>query len=125
MTKKPILQKAFFGKDTCLKITLSNNKECFMEFGKPSTDKTNGWRWKPVKFNDIELGEILLVLEKEKEQTSFFHTFKDEKTQIWISRKGSYTTFKVKEASKGLNDGERVAMREIIKHCIVRMNITI
>jgi hypothetical protein len=45
------LQKAFFGKDNCLKITLSekideenkfnNEMECYFEFGLPKTNNTN------------------------------------------------------------------------------------
>ena len=123
MTSSTILQRAFFGKDNCLKVTLHKKLECYFEFGTPKPEKEKGWNWKPVKFNDIELGEILLVLEGQKSSVSFFHTFKEEKTQIWISRKDKFVTIKVKELSKGLNEGEQIVLRELIRHIIVRMSI--
>lgn len=128
------LQKAFFGKDNCLKVSLNKDMDCYFEFGTPKTkdsasgksgpDKpVQGWNWKPVKFNDAELGEIILVLEGKKTSTSFFHDFKGDKTQIWISKTEKFFSIKVKELTKGLNDGEQVVLREILKHAVVRMNI--
>jgi len=117
------LQKAFFGKDNCLKVSLNKNMECYFEFGTPKANKEEGWNWKPVKFNDAELGEIILVLEGKKTSTSFFHDFKGDKTQIWINKTEKFFSIKVKELTKGLNDGEQVVLREILKHAVVRMNI--
>ena len=119
------LQKAFFGKNNCLKITLNNNMECYFEFGTPKKETKDGWNWKPVKFSDIELGEIISVLEGEKEGINFFHDFKGDKTQIWIKKTDKFFSIKVKELSKGLNNGEQIVLREILKHIIVRMNIKI
>ena len=79
----------------------------------------------PVKFSDIELGEIILVLEGKKNTISFFHDFKGEKTQIWIKKSEKFFSIKVKELSKGLSDGEQTVLREILKHLVVRMNIKI
>lgn len=119
------LQKAFFGKDNCLKVTLNKDMECYFEFGTPKTANEEGWNWKPVKFSDIELGEIILVLEGKKNTISFFHDFKGEKTQIWIKKSEKFFSIKVKELSKGLSDGEQTVLREILKHLVVRMNIKI
>ncbi|MGM5481629.1 MAG: hypothetical protein ACQESE_04440 [Nanobdellota archaeon] len=124
MTSTALLQRAFFGKDNCLKVTLHKKLECYFEFGTPKAEKEKGWKWKPVKFNDVELGEILLVLEGKKQSVSFFHKYKDETTQIWVSRKDKFVTIKVKELSKGLNEGEQTVLRELIRHIIVRINLT-
>lgn len=124
---KPHLQKAFFGKDNCLKVTLSKDLECYFEFGTPkSADTVQGsgnWNWKPVKFSDMELGEIVNVLEGKKDSVSFFHDFKGDKTQIWVKKSDKFFTIKVKELSKGLSDGEQTVLRELLKHIIVRMSI--
>lgn len=130
------LQKAFFGKDNCLKLTLTekyneqnkpnyskiNEYECYMEFGMPKQNSKD-WHWKPVKFSDTEIGEIINVLEGKKQQASFFHDFKGEKTQIWIKKTEKFFSVKVKEMSKGLNEGEQRVLLELLKHIIVRMNI--
>ena len=60
------LQKAFFGKDNCLKINFTSENDCYFEFGLPKNNGEKGWKWKPVKFNDIELGDIISVLEGKK-----------------------------------------------------------
>ena len=117
------LQKAFFGKDNCLKVTLNKDLECYFEFGTPKQESKEGWNWKPVKFSDIELGEIVNVLEGKKDSVSFFHDFKGEKTQIWVKRSDKFFSIKVKELSKGLNDGEQRVLQEILKHAMIRMNI--
>lgn len=124
MTKIHI-QKAFFGKDNCLKVTLNKDMDCYFEFGTPKKDKGEGWNWKPVKFSDIELGDIILVLEGKKDGVNFFHDFKGEKTQIWIKKTEKFFSIKVRELSKGLSEGEQVVLREILKHAIVRMSIKI
>ena len=120
--KKNHFQKAFFGKDNCLKVTLNKDMECYFEFGLPNKEGS-GWKWKPVKFSDMELGEIINVLEGKKDSVSFFHDFKGDKTQIWVKKSEKFFTIKVKELSKGLSTGEQVVLRELLKHAVVRMSI--
>jgi hypothetical protein len=123
------LQKAFFGKDNCLKVTLNYKMECYFEFGTPKQKTANpdqssgGWNWKPVKFSDMELGEMINVLEGKKDSVSFFHDFKGDKTQIWIKKSDKFFSVKVRELSKGLSEGEQTVLRELLKHIIVRMSI--
>ena len=95
---KKILNKAFFGKNNCLKASLNDDGSFWFEFGK--TEDTSTWQWKKVKMNDDELGSILSVLEGKKESVSFFHDFKGDKTQIWVSRKDDAFFMKVKEVNK-------------------------
>ncbi|MCC7574030.1 hypothetical protein KO361_00355 [Candidatus Woesearchaeota archaeon] len=118
---KKILGKDFFGKDNCLKAYLNEKLEFYFEFGKKSEDS---WSWKKVKMNDLELGEIILVLEDKKKSISFFHDFKGDKTQIWVN-KDKFFFVKVKELSKSLNDGEQVVLRELLKYSVLRMNMII
>lgn len=137
MTSVIHLQKAFFGKDNCLKVTLNKEMDCYFEFGIPKTTSTAStiktdnrnpdrrWLWRPVKFSDVELGEIILVLEGKKSSVSFFHDFKGDKTQIWVKKTDKFFSIKVKELSKGLSDGEQVVLRELLKHIVVRMSIKI
>ena len=118
---KQIIGKAFFGKNNCLKAYLNEKLEFYFEFGK----KENEWTWKKVKMNDMELGDIITVLEGEKNSVSFFHDFKGEKTQIWITKKEDAFFIKVKELTKNLTRGEQIILREILKHSIVRMNMNL
>ena len=123
------IQKLFFGKDNCLKINLTDNKECFFEFGKSIEKKENEnkeekqkWFWKTIKFSDIELGEIIDILEKNEGSKSFFHNFKGEKTQIWIKKNQEYFNIKIKEVNKGLSRGEQIVFRELLKKIILEIS---
>lgn len=119
---KTILERAFFGKTNCLKVQLNDKGEFYFQFG---INTSNNWTWKNIKMNDMELGDILSVLEDKKQSTSFIHDFKGEKTQLWISKKDNFLFLKIKETTKGLNFNEAIVLRELLKHCIVRMNIKI
>ena len=118
---KKIVSKDFFGKDNCLRAYLNEKLDFYFEFGKK--DKSS-WSWKKVKMNDLELGEIILVLEQKKSSVSFFHDFKGDKTQIWVNR-DKFFFIKVKELSKSLSDGEQVVLRELLKYSVLRMNLMI
>ena len=118
---KTILERAFFGKQNCLKVQLNDKGEFYFQFGQEK-DK---WEWKNIKMNDGELGEILGVIEGKKSSCSFIHDFKGDKTQLWISTNEGSMFFKIKEMTKAINGGEVTVMRELIKHSIVRMSIKI
>ena len=121
MASSSLLNRAFFGKDNCLKVTLNKNLDCYFEFGRSGSD---GWQWFPVKFNDVELAKMLLVLNGTLPSVSFFHNFKGDTRQIWIAKKQSFISFKIKEVSKGLDVGEQTVLIELLRHIIVRMNLT-
>lgn len=120
---KKIINKAFFGKNNCLKAGLTDTGDFYFEFGKTADTKT--WTWKKVKMNDDELGQILCVLEEKKDSVSFFHDFKGDKTQIWINKKDEFLFIKVKELSKSLSQGEQLVLRELIRYSILRMNMVL
>ena len=118
---KQVMQKAFFGKNNCLKITLNSRKETYFEFGTTKDEKI--WSWKKVKMNDGELGQILRVAEGRDQSASFFHDFKGEKTQIWVNRTEKFMFVKVKELSKSLTVGEQRVLEEVLKFMIMRSNL--
>ena len=116
---KLILNKAFFGKSNCFKLILNDNKECYFHFG---VDKNGSYEWKKVKMNEIELGEIVQVLRKDKPNVSFFHKFNGNDTQIWVNRKENYFFIKVKELSKSFSEGEQEVLRILLENAIWKMN---
>jgi hypothetical protein len=124
---RTLLQRAFFGQENVLKVLVNSRGECYFQWGWPTAAER--WDWKKVKFNDMELGEILLVLQGQKERASFFHTFDGAEgkstTQVWVSRSGGYCTFKVKECSKSLTAAEQKVLEVLLQHAIVMMNLSL
>lgn len=119
---KLIANKAFFGKENCLKIALNSQKECYMHWGMKKDEK---YEWFKIKFNDIELAQIYDVLDGKKNQLAFFHIFNGKQRQIWINKSadGESVFFKIKEMNKSLSRGEAVVMKLLIAGIILRMNI--
>lgn len=126
-----LLERAFFGKETCLIFSLNKNNEVYFQFGKLTGKDSTGkdeWLWKKVKMNDAELGEIILVLDHKKPKTSFFHSFENNgtktTTQIWIERMpNNNIILKVKEANRALNEGEQQVLLTLLRHAIIMMNM--
>lgn len=129
MTEAPkhLVKKSFFGKGNCFKFILYDEGTVMFHFG----TENGAWKWKKVKMNDAELGEILLVLEGRKEEISFFHSFGEgsEKTttQIWVNTKqdpkGRAFFIRVKELSKSFSEGEQRVLQALLGHALVRMNL--
>lgn len=118
-TSKPLLDKAFFGKDNCLTIQLRDGS-CYFKWGKKIGDS---WNWKNVKFSDVELGDILRVLEGQTTEAKFYHSFNDESTQIWINRNESSVVFKAADFVKGLNSGEQKVLEVLLSKVIWMMHV--
>jgi hypothetical protein len=123
---RTLLQRAFFGQENVLKVLVNSRGECYFQWGWPAGER---WEWKKAKFNDAELGEILLVLQGQRERASFFHTFDGAEgkttTQVWVNRSGGYCTFKVKECSKSLTAAEQKVLEVLLQHAIVMMNLSL
>jgi hypothetical protein len=119
---KLVINKAFFGKGNCLKATLNDSGEFYFHFG---IEKEKEWLWKKLKMNDGELADILLVLDKKKESTAFFHEYKGDKTQFWVSRKDNFVFLKIREVNKSVTECEQVVLGELIRYCILRMNLSL
>ncbi|MGV8169268.1 MAG: hypothetical protein ACP5N3_04400 [Candidatus Nanoarchaeia archaeon] len=126
---KLVINKAFFGKNNCLKAALNDAGEFYFHFGTPKPgqvqESESSWNWKKVKMHDGELADILLVLEGKKESVAFFHDFKGEKTQIWVSKKDNFLFIKIKEVNKSLTEQEQIVLRELLKYCVLRMNLVL
>jgi hypothetical protein len=126
MRERPrtLLQRAFFARESVLKVMLNSRNECYFQWG---WKQGSSWSWKKVKFSDIELGEILAILEGRGEKKSFFHSYEHKgvknTTQIWVHRSDGFCTFKVKEASKSLSTGEQMVLAVLIRHAIVMMSL--
>jgi ribonuclease HI len=115
-----IVNKAFFGKINCLKVQLSKNKDIYFHIG---LLKNNSWDWEKVKMSDIEIGEIINILKKDRASCSFFHKFDKNTTQIWCRKDENSFNIKIKDKSKNLSIGEfevlRIILEEIIKKVII------
>lgn len=122
ITQNLLLNKAFFGKNNCLKITLNMDKDCYFHFGVLKNEQQNSWEWKKVKFNDMELGEMINVLDNKKPSVSFFHKFNGGQTQIWVNKSEKYFFIKVKELSKSLSEGEQAVLKVLLERLIWIMN---
>lgn len=117
---QPLLDKAFFGKDNCLTVQLRDGA-CYFKWGKKNT---SSWDWKSVKFSDVELGEIVSLLKGATTEVKFFHSFNEEKTQIWMRRIEDAVVCKAGTYTKGLSSGEQEVLRVLLEHTIWMMNIT-
>ena len=109
------LDKAFFGKINCLKIQMNQKDEIYFHIG---ISKDSKWNWIKVKMNDSELGEIINLLKKENGKSSFFHSFNENKTQIWCNKSNTGFSIKIKDISKNLTLGESEVLRIILEESI-------
>lgn len=117
---KNIINRAFFGRDSAFKVNLTKEGECYFNIGKKDAKK---WVWTKAKINDLELAQIISVLEGKKEKVSFYHQFKGDKTQIWITTQDSFIFVKIDELSKRLSKPEQNVLKILIEHSILRMNM--
>lgn len=116
-----IVDKAFFGKINCLKIQMSSQNAVYFHLGLLDQKKSE-WNWEKVKMSDMELGDIVSLLKKDKGSTSFFHSYNDKKTQIWCNKDPEKFSIKINDVSKNLSVGELEVLRVILEKCIELMN---
>jgi ribonuclease HI len=114
-----ILDKSFFGKMTCLKIQLNEEKDLYFHMG-----ILNGknWKWEKVKMNQNEIGEIIYGTKQKEFTTSFFHKYKTSQNQIWINKSTEKMTIKINKVSKSLVIGEIEVLRILLENCILKIN---
>ncbi len=118
---KLIVDKSFFGKINCLKVQMNRDKDIYFHMG---IEKDKKWSWIKVKMNDAEIGEILHLLEQNEGKCSFFHSFNDNKTQIWCNKSKTGFSIKIKDISKNLTIGEAHILKIILNGCINRRLFT-
>ena len=114
-----LFEKVFFGKNTCFKIQLSKNRECYFHIG---LNKNNVWEWQKVKINENEIGEIIYTIKKENSKTSFYHKFNNFKNQIWINKSEKSLTIKINEISKSFIIGEIEILRILLEKIVLEIN---
>ena len=86
------LDKCFFGQKGALKIQY--NREANSIFiGVGRKNEGNKWNWKNAKIKDTEGATIINVLTGKINETSFYHTFDQKETKIWIRRKDDFVYF--------------------------------
>ena len=117
---QPLMDKAFFGKDNCLTVQI-RAKNVYFKWGKKTGEQ---WEWKNVKFNDVELGDILRLLEGDVQEVKFYHSFNEQSTQIWGSRLKDKIILKAGDYTKGLNSGEQKVLQVLLTHAIWMTNLT-
>ena len=117
---QPLLDKAFFGKDNCLTVQIRAGSVYF-KWGKKTGEQ---WQWKNVKFNDVELAQIVSLLQGDVEEVKFYHSFNEQSTQIWGSRLQNSTVLKAGDYTKGLNPGEQKVLEILLSHAIWMINVT-
>ena len=111
------LDKCFFGQKTALKVQYNQDKNSiYIGIGKK--DEADQWTWKNAKIKDTEAAEIIRVLTGKTDSTSFYHTYNDNITQIWINRKEEQVFFKIDEFAKGLNTGEQEVLKIVLLEAI-------
>lgn len=117
------LDKAFFGKINCLKIQMNNFNDIYFHIGLLN-QKEKVWSWIKVKMSDVEIGDIVNILKQDEGKCSFFHSFDDNKTQIWCNKSKSSFSIKIKDISKNLTVGEFEVLRILLERCIAIRNFS-
>lgn len=118
---KANIRKPFFGKDTCLVFQANGPAgKVFLDVGKKEED---AWKWNKAKIDDEEMGEILLVLQGEAEEASFYHEFEGNTTKIWVNRKQDKVYFRIEGQSKALTPAQQAILKVLLREAIVTANI--
>ena len=112
------IAKAFFGKNSCLKLEI--HEGIYIRMGKKNEAN---WDWRNIKISDLEAAEIVRVLEHKQEAASFYHTFKQNINQIYLSYKENILFFKVNEITKSLTPQEQMVFRILLERGIELVNI--
>ena len=113
----PSIRKAFFGKGTCLILHANAEaKKVFLAIGKKAS---GSWTWAKAKISDEEMGDILLVLERNAQDASFYHEYQGKQNKIWVNRKGDNVYFRIEEQSKALSPTQQTIMAVLLRHAIL------
>lgn len=113
------LDKCFFGKESALKVQYDKeNNKIYLGIGKKGTN--NDWTWENAKLKDIEAAEIIRVIASKTEAASFFHSFNNKNTKIWINKNEDTLTIKVDDQSKKLSPAEQEVLRIFLEEVILQ-----
>jgi len=113
------LDKCFFGKESGLKVQYDKeNNKIYLGIGKKGSN--NDWTWETAKLKDIEAAEIIRVITSKTEAASFFHSFNNKKTKIWINKSEDSLAIKIENQSKRLNPAEQEVLRIFLEEVILQ-----
>jgi len=113
------LDKCFFGKESALKVQYDKETgKLFLGVGKKGTN--NDWTWENAKLKDVEAAEIIRVIASKTEAASFFHTFNNKSTKVWINKNEDSLIIKVDDHSKKLTPAEQEVLRIFLEEVILQ-----
>ena len=113
------IDKCFFGQKAALKVQYNQeNNSIYIGIGKKS--ENDQWTWNNAKIKDTEAAEIIRVITGKTDSTSFYHTYNDNKTQIWITRKEEQVFIKIDNLAKSICPSEQEVMKIILKEIILQ-----
>ena len=113
------LDKCFFGKESALKAQFDKDTgRLFLGVGKKGTN--NDWTWETAKLKDVEAAEIIRVIASKTEAASFFHSFNNKNTKIWINKSEDNLSIRVDDQSKKLSPAEQEVLRIFLEEVILQ-----
>ena len=113
------LDKCFFGKESALKVQYDKETgKIFLGIGKKGS--SNDWTWENAKLKDVEAAEIIRVIASKTEAASFFHSFNNKNTKIWINKSEDSLIIKVDDQSKKLSPAEQEVLRIFLEEVILQ-----
>ena len=113
------LEKCFFGQESALKVQYDKETNKFyLTVGKKGTN--NDWTWETAKLKDIEAAEIIRVITSKTEAASFFHSFNNKNTKIWINKSEDNLAIKIENQGKKLNPAEQEVLRIFLEEVILQ-----
>jgi hypothetical protein len=113
------IDKCFFGQKSALKLQYNqDNNAIFLGIGKK--EDNGNWNWRNAKIKDTEAAEIIRVISGQTDTPSFYHSYNDNNTKIWISRKEDRMVARIEDHSKALAPDEQVVLKILLKEAIVR-----
>ena len=113
------LDKCFFGKESALKVQYDKeNNKIYLGIGKKGSN--NDWTWENAKLKDVEAAEIIRVIASKTEAASFFHSFNNKNTKIWINKNEDSLIIKVDDQSKKLTPAEQEVLRIFLEGVILQ-----
>jgi len=117
------LDKCFFGKESALKVQYDKeNNNIYLGVGKKGSN--NDWTWENAKLKDVEAAEIIRVIASKTEAASFFHSFNNKDTKIWINKNEDSLIIKVDDQSKKLTPAEQEVLRLFLEEVILQTFFT-
>jgi len=120
--RRTAIDKCFFGQKSALKLQYNqDNNAIFLGIGKK--EDNGSWNWRNAKIKDTEAAVIIRVINGQTDTASFYHTYNDNSTKIWINRKEDRMVVRIEEHSKALAPDEQIVLKILLMEAIVRASL--